>query len=199
MAAGPVRVHRLAAERRPAASRMAGPEVRPLRQVGLAHDDRPGRAQPGDQECVTGLGAVQGRRAGRGRLAVYRDVVLDQHRNAFERPARLPACPGAVAGAGLVSRVLAWSRASWLTVTTACSSGFSRSILPRQNAVSSADVSDPADSACWSPATVAVRASMPEPAICSPVDSGADMWRTIRGAKKRVIGASETEPSPAAA
>ena len=62
----------------------------------LAHSDRfalpmitaPACAQPPDQEGVTGFGRQQGGRAGGGRHARDLDVVLDQHRNALERPPR---------------------------------------------------------------------------------------------------------------
>ena len=120
-----VRVGGLAAQRGPAAGAVRGPEVRPLRQVGLADDHGAGLAQPAHQERVAAAGVQQGGRAGRGGHPGDLDVVLDQDR---ECP---PAGCGGPPSARAASLALASAAASGLTVMTACSAGFSRWIRSR--------------------------------------------------------------------
>ena len=77
---------------------MGRPEVGPLGQVGLAEDDRAGRAQLADQERVLRLARPPGLASPRSpAIRLTRDVVLDQDRDAGERSwrgARRPALVG---------------------------------------------------------------------------------------------------------
>ena len=101
-----VRVDRLAAERAPAAAGVGGPEVGPLRQVGLAQDHRAGRAQPPTRNASPRRPEQRGRARGGG-LPGDRDVVLDQDRDAVQRP-EAPRRPGAASlAAACAARVRA--------------------------------------------------------------------------------------------
>ena len=74
------------------------------RQVGLAEDDRPFTAQPGDGVGVAGrhvCGEV--RRAGGGAHPGGLQRVLDRHRQAVQRAGRVSACGGPVGGVGRCS------------------------------------------------------------------------------------------------
>ena len=72
----------------------------------FAHSDRlalpritaPAVAQPGDQEGLVLVGLGEGGRTGRGGHPRHGDVVLDQHRDAGQRPGRRAARTGLVAG-----------------------------------------------------------------------------------------------------
>ena len=78
-------------------------EVRPLGQVRLAEDDRAGGAAAGPTTVASRghAAADEGERAGGGlHRVVRRDVVLDQDRDAVERPAELAGPPFAVAPGG---------------------------------------------------------------------------------------------------
>ena len=74
----------------PAARRMGRADVGPLAHVGLREQDRAGRAEPfGEVGVPRRNGAFERQRAGRGGHPVGGvDVVLEQHRDAVERPAR---------------------------------------------------------------------------------------------------------------
>ena len=98
VAAGPVRVDGLPAERAPPTGGVGGAEVRPLGQAGLAEDHRACLAQPGDQEGLVLVGLGEGRRTGRGGQPCHGDVVLDQDRDARQRPGHRAARTGLVAG-----------------------------------------------------------------------------------------------------
>ena len=77
-----------------------------LGQVGLAEDDRAGRAQPGDDRRVAGPAPVLEREGtGGGRQPGHVDVVLDQDRDALDRAARTVL-------AAVRSLASAWSSAS---------------------------------------------------------------------------------------
>src|SRR4030095_15351558 len=90
---------RLVADPAPAARRGSGPEVRPLGQVGLADDQGTGGLELLDDERV--VGRATGERKGPGRRGhaggVY--VVLDDDRDAEERPViAAAACRAGAAG-----------------------------------------------------------------------------------------------------
>ncbi|MDQ1187942.1 hypothetical protein QE447_000445 [Stenotrophomonas sp. SORGH_AS282] len=89
--AEPVGIPGLAATRAPAGNRLAGTEVRPFAEIGLAQDQRAGRAQPGDQERIVGAEPGQCQRTGAGAHRARPDVVLEQKRNAVQGAAKLPA------------------------------------------------------------------------------------------------------------
>ena len=81
----------LAAPAAPAAGRVEAAEVGPLAEVGLAEDDGAGGAQArGDGGVLVRRVADQRQRAGGGRHAVGGvDVVLEQDRDAVQRPAHV--------------------------------------------------------------------------------------------------------------
>ena len=85
-----VRVARLAADGAPAGGGAGGAEVGPFGQVRLALDHGPGGAQAAHQESVLRRrSAGQGKRPRRRAHPVARlDVVLEEDREAVERPAR---------------------------------------------------------------------------------------------------------------
>ena len=83
-------IARQAADRAPATGRCAGANVGPLGEIGLAEDDRAGFAQPRHQRRIAVRHVLRQRQrtGGRGVLDVL-DVVLEQHRNAVQRPAHI--------------------------------------------------------------------------------------------------------------
>ena len=85
-----LRIARLAAASAPAARGMAGPEVGPLAQIGLAENHRSRLAQSlGDEGIARRDGAGESERAGGGHHAIGGiDVVLDENGNAVQRAAR---------------------------------------------------------------------------------------------------------------
>ena len=80
----------LAAAAAPAARRAGGAEVGPLREIGLAEDDRAVRTQPLDQESVASRPVSgQRQRPGAGRHPIGGvDVVLQEDRNPMQGSAR---------------------------------------------------------------------------------------------------------------
>ena len=75
----------LAAASAPSADRMAGAEVRPLAEIGLAEDDRARGAEAGNEFGVFRSGGSEGEGAGRGHHFVASvDVVLDEDGDAVE-------------------------------------------------------------------------------------------------------------------
>jgi hypothetical protein len=93
-------------------------DIGPFTEVALAQDHRAGASQLRHQRRIGGrVPALERQRAGRGHHAIGRfDVVLDQHRQAVQRTARL-AC-----GAFAIAQARA-SRAAGLVSNTARSSG----------------------------------------------------------------------------
>ena len=80
----------LAADRAPARDRVGRADIGPFGEVGLAQDDRPRRAQPGDERGIA-VGDIvdQGKASGGGRQRPDRfDIILDQHRHPDHRPAQ---------------------------------------------------------------------------------------------------------------
>ncbi len=69
---------------------MAGPEVCPLAEIGLAENHGAGRAQLlSDKRIAGGDGAGKGKRSGGGHHAIGSiDVVFDEYGNAVQRAAR---------------------------------------------------------------------------------------------------------------
>ena len=149
-----VRILRLPAAAAPAAGRVRRAEVRPLAQVRLAEDDRARLAQARDDERVLRrLDAGERERAGGRHHAIGGgDVVLDQDRDAVQRPAR-PARSCARRRADRRS-----SRASGLISITLRSAGPARSIASmraRYFSTSDRDVSWPDCIRCCRSAIVA--------------------------------------------
>jgi len=81
----------LAAAATPAARGVRRAEIRPLREIGLAEEDRPGVAQALDHVCIGGRTRIDQGERSRGRLHAVRgaDVVLHEHRNAVQRASHL--------------------------------------------------------------------------------------------------------------
>ena len=136
-----VRILRLSAARAPARRRSRRSEVGPLAQVGLAEDDGACRAHPRDGERIALRPVVCQRQRARGvHHAGGVDVVLDEHRDAVQRPAQLAGRALVVERVGVLER-RGFESITALTFGPASSTAAMRS---RYACVSACDVRVPA-------------------------------------------------------
>src|SRR5665213_2984577 len=84
-----MRIAALAATRAPAPRRSRRPEVGPLAEVGLAKQEHAGRAKASDYRGIDGRRRSRQRErpSGRQHAVAGIDVVLDEYRDAMQRPA----------------------------------------------------------------------------------------------------------------
>ena len=97
-----IRAAREAPAAAPAVDRAETAEISPLTQVGLAEDDRTRLPETVDDHRIVGNVRAHQRERPRGGLhgVVRGDVVLEQHRNAVQRPAHAATAPFRVTLAG---------------------------------------------------------------------------------------------------
>ncbi len=102
-----VRVVRLAADSAPTAGGALGPEVGPFAEIGLAEDDGPGLPQTGNKKCVAprDIAGQRQRTGGRRHRVAGLDVVLEEDRDAVQRPSHLVLPPLLVEGPRLGHRL----------------------------------------------------------------------------------------------